>query len=120
MPRRKTDFIVVHCAVTSPLMDIGLKEIDRWHRARGFLKVGYHFIIRRDGTFEQGRQLHEPGAHAKGYNHRSVGICMVGGVEEADKKTPQNNFTPPTMGNTKEPADNTHRAVQKCTCHRSQ
>ena len=63
MPRRKTDFIVVHCAATSPSMDIGLKEIDRWHRARGFLKVGYHFIIRRDGALEEGRQLHEPGVH---------------------------------------------------------
>jgi N-acetyl-anhydromuramyl-L-alanine amidase AmpD len=78
------------------MMDIGAKEIDRWHRARSFLKIGYHFVIRRDGTVEPGRGLEEPGAHAKGYNSRSVGVCLVGGVAE-DKKTPENNFTSEQM-----------------------
>lgn len=92
MARAKTDLIIVHCSATPPAMDIGVKEIDRWHRARHFLKVGYHYVIRRDGTVEPGRDLYEPGAHAKGYNFRSVGVCLVGGVAE-DKKTPENNFT---------------------------
>lgn len=90
--RQRTDLIIVHCAATKPSLDIGVKDIDRWHRQRGWLKVGYHFVIRRDGTREKGRDLMEPGAHAAGYNHRSVGVCLVGGLAE-DGVTPENNFT---------------------------
>ena len=93
MPRKTTDFIVVHCSATRPSMDIGKKEIDRWHRERGFFKIGYHFVIRRDGTVETGRDLMEAGAHVQGINDRSIGICMVGGVTENDVNTPECNFT---------------------------
>ncbi|WP_018123394.1 N-acetylmuramoyl-L-alanine amidase [Desulfovibrio oxyclinae] len=96
MARAVTDLIIVHCSATPPTMDIGAKEIDRWHRARSFLKIGYHYVIRRDGTVEPGRGLEEPGAHARGYNSRSVGVCLVGGVAE-DKKTPENNYTTEQM-----------------------
>lgn len=74
-------------------MDIGVAEIDRWHRARGWRMVGYHYIIRRDGTVENGRPVEDVGAHAAGNNHHSIGICMVGGVDEKNRK-PENNFTP--------------------------
>lgn len=90
--RKKTDLIVIHCADTYPDMDIGVKEIDRWHRARGFLMVGYHFVIRRDGSVETGRHVDEAGAHVAGANHRSVGICVVGG-KSRDNDGPENNFT---------------------------
>ena len=93
MARKTTDYIVVHCAATKPSMDIGVKDIDRWHRARGFLCVGYHKVIRRDGSIEDGRAITAAGAHVKGYNHCSVGICLAGGVKEKDGKTPENNFT---------------------------
>lgn len=92
MQRQRTDFIVIHCSATPAAMDIGAKEIDRWHRAKGWFKIGYHFVIRRDGSIEYGRELSEVGAHAYGVNDRSIGICMVGGVAE-DGKTAQNNFT---------------------------
>lgn len=98
MARNRTDYIVIHCSATPPSMDIGVTEIDRWHRARGWLKVGYHFVIKRDGTVETGRALDAPGAHAKGYNHKSVGICMIGGVTETDRTRPSNNFTPEQWG----------------------
>ena len=91
--RQSTDFLVVHCSATKPSMDIGKKEIDRWHRERGFFCIGYHFVIRRDGSVEEGRPLMQPGAHVQGINDRSVGVCMVGGVAE-DGKTPDPNFTP--------------------------
>ena len=91
--RSRTDFIIVHCAATSPSMDIGAKEIDRWHRQKGWLGIGYHFVIRRDGTVETGRPITQAGAHATNYNNKSVGVCLVGGVKE-DKKTPEANFTP--------------------------
>ncbi len=68
------------------------KEIDRWHKERGFLKIGYHFVIQRDGTRERGRQLHEVGAHVAGFNHKSVGICLVGG-RASEGTDPEDNFT---------------------------
>lgn len=86
------EYLAVHCAATKPSQDIGVKDIDRWHRNQGYLKVGYHFVIRRNGQLEQGRPLSERGAHVEGFNHCSVGICLVGGVDEAGK--PANNFTP--------------------------
>lgn len=89
--RKTTDHIVVHCAATPPDMDIGSKEIRRWHRAKGWLDIGYHFVIRRNGDIEKGRELDTIGAHARGFNNRSIGICLVGGVDE--NKQPQDNFT---------------------------
>lgn len=85
------EYIVVHCSATKPTMDIGVEEIDRWHRQRGFLKVGYHYVIRRDGTVEQGREELEYGAHVKGFNNVSVSICLVGGVDAS--LDAENNFT---------------------------
>lgn len=74
-------------------MDIGAEEIRRWHLRRGWFDIGYHYVIRRNGKIEKGREDDVPGAHARGFNHLSLGICLVGGVAE-DKKTPENNFTP--------------------------
>lgn len=74
-------------------MDIGIKEIDRWHRERGYFSAGYHFVIRRDGTVETGRKLDQPGAHARGWNHLSLGFCLVGGRAAKGKQAEQ-NFTP--------------------------
>jgi len=94
MPQVKleqVDYLVVHCSATKPDMDIGVKEIDKWHRARGFLKVGYHVIIRRDGRIEYGRAQDEIGAHARGYNNKSLSVCMIGGVNNRLK--PEDNFT---------------------------
>ncbi len=90
---RKIDKIIIHCAATKPSMDVGVKEIRDWHvRGNGWTDVGYHFVIRRDGTLELGRPAHQPGAHTAGHNQNSIGICLVGGVKE-DGKTPENNFT---------------------------
>jgi N-acetyl-anhydromuramyl-L-alanine amidase AmpD len=85
-------YLVVHCADTPPDMDIGAKEIDRWHRKRGFNGIGYHYVIRRDGTLESGRPLNIPGAHAKPHNRWSIGICLVGG-RASEGTEPENNFT---------------------------
>lgn len=86
-------FIIVHCSATPSSMDIGVDEIRRWHLAQGFSDVGYHYVIRRDGTIEEGRPLGQPGAHCKGRNFCSVGICYVGGVAK-DGVTPADTRTP--------------------------
>jgi len=71
--------IVIHCADTFADMDIGAKEIDQWHRQRGWSEIGYHYVILRSGEIEKGRPENKPGAHVAGYNTGSIGICLVGG-----------------------------------------
>ena len=93
--------IIIHCAATPPNMDIGATEIDRWHRQRGFKGIGYHFVIRRSGVLEQGRPLERIGAHAKGHNRYSIGICWVGGLDKngkpADNRTDAQRTTLETL-----------------------
>lgn len=89
--RKETNLVVIHCAATKPSMDIGLREIRQWHVQQGWLDVGYHYIVRRDGTVETGRPHDVVGSHVKGHNFESVGICMVGGIDDAG--TPKDNFT---------------------------
>lgn len=89
--RKSTNLIVVHCAATKPTMDVGRKEIQMWHVQQGWLAIGYHFVIRRDGTIEEGRPHDVVGSHVKSRNADSVGICLVGGVDANLK--PENNFT---------------------------
>lgn len=98
MTDRKIDKVIIHCSDTYPDMDIGAKEIRHWHvDERGWDDIGYHFVIRRNGVVEDGRDLdgdgdifEEVGAHTAGYNQNSIGICMVGGRSKAD--TTENNF----------------------------
>ncbi len=101
---RNIDEIIIHCAATRPSQDIGAKEIRRWHvHGNGWDDIGYHFVIRRDGTIERGRALDIPGAHTGGRNEHSIGICLVGGVHETHVvysksgnrwPKPEDNFTP--------------------------
>ena len=73
-------------------MDIGLTEIRKWHvQDNGWRDVGYHYIIRRNGEVELGRSIRDTGAHAAGYNHKSVSVCRVGGM--AEDNSAEANFT---------------------------
>jgi hypothetical protein len=89
--RQTTAFLVVHCSATKPVQDIGRKEINEWHSKQGWDGIGYHFVIRRDGSIETGRHLAAIGSHVKGHNAASVGVCLVGGLDEHGAS--QNNFT---------------------------
>ena len=96
--KRKIDKIIIHCSSTPPDMNIGASEITIWHLDRGWSDIGYHYVIRRDGVFQDGRDtdedgdiFEEVGAHTYGYNKNSIGICMVGGVDE--NNNPEANFT---------------------------
>ncbi len=80
---RTINKIVVHCADTPAGMDIGVKEIRQWHtdpkpKGRGWRDVGYHYVIRINGTLEKGRELDVVGSHVAGHNIDSIGICLVG------------------------------------------
>ena len=77
--------IIIHCSATKENKDYTVADIDRWHRARGFSKIGYHFVIYRNGDIHVGRSLSEIGAHCKGHNAISIGICYIGGLSKAGK-----------------------------------
>jgi len=77
--------IILHCSATPPGMDIGADTIREWHLHRGWSDIGYHYVIRLDGIIETGRPLNVMGAHVRGHNRNSVGICYVGGVDYNDR-----------------------------------
>lgn len=89
---RNIDKIIIHCSATPPDMDIGAEEIRRWHvNGNGWSDIGYHYVIKRDGMVDAGRDVEITGAHTKGHNKGSIGICMVGGIDSEGNA--QNNFT---------------------------
>jgi|EP01047_Picozoa_sp_COSAG01_P022405 N-acetylmuramoyl-L-alanine amidase len=91
---RNIDKLIIHCSATRECDDsVNTSVIDRWHKARGWKGCGYHFIVLIDGTIETGRMIDEVGAHVKGMNKSSIGICYIGGLKQ-DAKTPKDTRTP--------------------------
>ena len=89
---RNIDKIIIHCSATPEGKNFTVKQIDACHRQRGFNGIGYHFVIYLDGSIHVGRALAKAGAHCKGYNAHSIGVCYIGGVA-ADGKTPKDTRT---------------------------
>ena len=89
--KRSIDKIVIHCSATPPYRNVSAADIDRWHKQRGWSGIGYHGVIKRDGTFEYGRDIDRAGAHARGHNRNSIGVCMIGGL--ADDNLPSPEYT---------------------------
>ena len=94
MNRRKaTTMIILHCSATREGQDVKAKTIKQWHKDRGFDDIGYHYVIDLDGTIEKGRDEALVGAHCKGHNATSIGICYVGGCDKnmkpKDTRTPE-------------------------------
>lgn len=84
-------WITIHCSATPAHRDISAQHLRQWHQAQGWSDIGYHYVITRQGQLETGRPLNQPGAHVKGHNHGNIGICLIGGVNDALK--PEDNFT---------------------------
>ena len=89
---RKIDLIVVHCSATRENRSYTVKQLIRDHVKRfGF--TGYHYYVTRDGTVYQTRHEQLVGAHARGYNAHSLGVCYEGGLDSrgkpADTRTPR-------------------------------
>lgn len=85
LPDSRVTHLVIHYSATPVERDFTSADIDRMHRKRGFREIGYHFFIRKNGAVEHGRDLSQPGrfevgAHSKGENSSSIGICYEGGV----------------------------------------
>jgi len=90
---RKINKFIVHCSATREGQDIDVATIRDWHvNERGWSDIGYHYVIYLDGTIHNGRDIRISGAHTKGQNTNSIGICYIGGVE-SDGKTPKDTRT---------------------------
>ena len=89
---RKINFIILHCSATKESVNVTVSDIDKWHKERGFTKIGYHFVVYLDGSVHKGRPIEEIGAHCKGQNSDSIGICYVGGLDNTGK--PKDTRTP--------------------------
>lgn len=83
--------IIVHSTATPKGMHATAQDIDKWHRAKNFACIGYHYVITLNGTIQKGRRIENVGAHCKGNNTNTIGVAYVGGIDEnhqsADTRT---------------------------------
>lgn len=83
--RRKINLIVVHSTATPEGKNYTVADIRKMHKANGWSDIGYHYVIYRDGTLHEGRDVNISGGHARGYNSNSIGIVYIGGVSATEK-----------------------------------
>ena len=82
---RAINKIIIHCTATREGDDISVSTIRKWHLARGWSDIGYHYLITLNGTVEVGRPESKVGAHVSGHNKDSIGIAYAGGMDKAYK-----------------------------------
>lgn len=82
---RPIEKIIIHCSATPEGRDVKTETIKQWHLDMGFSDIGYHYVIELDGQMKEGRPLEVVGAHVRGQNNNSIGICYVGGCDEQMK-----------------------------------
>lgn len=75
---RNIEKIIIHCSASPDYMDIGASTIRKCHLDRGWSDIGYHYVVRRNGEIEKGRPDRRIGAHARGANSKSIGVCWIG------------------------------------------
>ena len=83
---REINEIIIHCADTKTSQSFDIDDVRDWHLARGFSDVGYHYVIDLAGAVWYGRPLEQYGAHCKGKNIKSIGICFMGGLNPNGSK----------------------------------
>lgn len=91
--RRIINEIIVHCSATPEGKDYSVADIRKWHKQQGWSDIGYHYVVYRDGTIRDGRDVNVSGAHCVNHNAHSIGVCYIGGVA-SDGKTPKDTRTP--------------------------
>ena len=89
---RPINKIIVHCTATPEGRVHTVKDVDTWHRQRGFNGIGYHYLIGLNGEVWEGRPIEKAGAHTEGYNSSSIGIAYVGGMDK-EMKNPKDTRT---------------------------
>lgn len=93
--------VVVHCSSSDNSQDDSVQRIKLLHtgnkktpikwgkydtHCRGWSDIGYHYVITKDGEVHSGRPIERAGAHAKGFNKSSIGICLTGDKEFSDEQ----------------------------------
>ncbi len=84
--RRTITDIIIHCSATPEGRDYTAADIRKWHKAKGWSDIGYHYVVLRNGKIETGRNQEIAGAHCEGYNAHSIGIVYIGGMDAANKQ----------------------------------
>ena len=88
---REIKLLVIHCSATRCNVPFTVEQLRQCHLQRGFKDIGYHFYITRNGELHHCRPVSEPGAHVRGFNRHSIGICYEGGLDvngcSADTRT---------------------------------
>ena len=80
---REINKIIIHCSATREGREVSIDTIRRWHvEGNGWSDIGYHYVISLDGSIQKGRLNNVQGAHTKGHNKNSLGICYVGGCDQ--------------------------------------
>ncbi len=92
--RRTTTRGVVHTLDTGPNWVEDIRDVDAWHKARGWLAFGYHYVIWRDGSITQGRPADTIGAHTEGWNATSLAVALSGGKGAKRTDTFEQHYTP--------------------------
>ena len=85
MMMRKITLFIIHCSAVMPTQQSSVADIDHWHRQKGWNGIGYHYVVRRDGSVEPGRPIEKVGAHCLNHNRHSIGICYEGGLDKNGK-----------------------------------
>ena len=92
MSSRRINEIIVHCSATREGRDYTVADITKWHKQRGFNDIGYHYVIYRDGSLHNGRDVNLVGAHCTNHNAHSIGVCYIGGCK-TDGTSPKDTRT---------------------------
>ena len=76
--KHKISLLIVHCSDTPNNQNLSAMDIHKMHLSFGWDGIGYHKIIKRSGKIENGRPEYWVGAHVKGKNDISLGVCLIG------------------------------------------
>jgi N-acetylmuramoyl-L-alanine amidase len=94
--RKDTSYVIIHSSNTTPVQILDVKDLDTEHRKKGLLSCAYHYVIKRDGTVQEGRDILLSGVHIEGNpditNKNSIGVCLIGG-KSLKNGTPDCNYT---------------------------
>ena len=81
---KNIQYLVIHCSDTEDKNELSAIDIHKMHLGFGWNGIGYHKVILRSGEIQNGRPEYWVGAHVKGKNNISLGVCLIG----------RNSFTP--------------------------
>ena len=113
---RTINKFIIHCSATPEGRDYTVEQIRKWHLARRFKDIGYHYVIYRDGSIHTGRPVAQTGAHCIGQNANSIGICYIGGLAK-DCKTPKDTRTEAQKGAIVQLLKDLHKRFPLATVH---